>query len=778
MKHLSDDSSSFADSSDFVFATPPAQSASTVVGGTPAPGLGGPIDVPQEELQAEAAFAASGTGGTGSVVTVGGATSAGLTINLMFDAAAMAAPQSFRDGITQAMQLICGVVTDHITLNIQIDYSGTGQGAFGGPSGGNYVSYSTVHTDLVNNASPGDTTFNSLPTGSTIAGASQVAVWYSQEKLWGLLSPTGSEVDGSASFATDISPSLLVGVALHELTHAMGRVPYGSSGQPDIFDFYRFTSAGNILVNGSSTAPAAYFSLDGGAHKLADYGQTSDPSDFLNSGVQGSTDPFDEFYSNNTLQHLTAIDLQQLDALGFHLTTSTQTQTVIEAKGVTELVQVGNNYFLNPVAGGTGPELKYNGAAVVAGAAGTWSVIGAEATASGFDVAWHDSASNQFSIWTTDSNGNFTSYLTGAVSGTSLTLENLETTFQQDLNGDGTIGPPSVQTGTVIEAKGSTELVQVGSNYFMNPVAGGTGPELKYGGAPVVAGQAGTWSPIGAEVTSSGYDVAWHDSASNQYSIWTTDRNGNFTSFLTGAISGTSLTLEALEITFQQDLNGDHTIGSPLGTVIEASGSTGLVQTGNNYFFDPVAGGTGPELKYGNSPIVAGSVGTWSPVAVEQVGSGYDVAWHDSSSGQFSIWSTDSNGNFTSYLTGAVSGTSSTLESYETTFHQDLNGDGVIGVPAPTAPAPQVATAAPAAPASQGGGGDNFVFHPELGANAASSVAAPAVIQQIEKAVQSGFEHFNTELQHIVAGDLADFTNDGGTAHGPPFDLLHGFIIH
>ena len=35
---------------------------------------------------------------------------------------------------------------------------------------------------------------------------------------------------------------------------------------------------------------------------------------------------------------------------------------------------------------------------------------------------------------------------------------------------------------TVIEAFGSTSLVQVGSNYFLNPVAGGTGPELKYGG--------------------------------------------------------------------------------------------------------------------------------------------------------------------------------------------------------------------------------------------------------------------------------------------------------
>src|SRR5581483_7091252 len=110
------------------------------------------------------------------------------------------------------------------------------------------------------------------------------------------------------------------------------------------------------------TAPAAYFSLNNGATKIADYGQTSDPSDFLNSGVQGSTDPFNEFYSSSTQQQLTAMYLKQLDALGFHLLSNQQTQTVIESFGSTALVQVGSNFFLNPASGGTGPELKLSGA--------------------------------------------------------------------------------------------------------------------------------------------------------------------------------------------------------------------------------------------------------------------------------------------------------------------------------------------------------------------------------------------------------------------------------
>jgi serralysin len=47
---------------------------------------------------------------------------------------------------------------------------------------------------------------------------------------------------------------------------------------------------------------------------------------------------------------------------------------------------------------------------------------------------------------------------------------------------------------------------------------------------------------------------------------------------------------------------------------------------------------------------------------------------------QYAIWSTDSSGNYISNI-GPVSGTSLALESAETSFYQDLNGDGVIGVP-------------------------------------------------------------------------------------------------
>ena len=244
-------------------------------------------------------------------------TTGGITFDLIFDAAAMAAPASFRAGIQQAATILANSISDKITVNLHIDYSGTGGGAAAGPDGGLYESYSLIHADLLKVAAPGDTTFNFLPSGNSIQGQSSVAVWNAELKLFGLLGANDTTTDdGSAYFATDINPNLLVGVALHELTHALGRVPYGSA--PDIFDLFRFTSPGVRLFQGGNAAPASYFSLDGGVTKLADFGQHSDPSDFLNTGVQGSNDAFDEFYNGSTGQALSSVDLKLMHALGYH----------------------------------------------------------------------------------------------------------------------------------------------------------------------------------------------------------------------------------------------------------------------------------------------------------------------------------------------------------------------------------------------------------------------------------------------------------------------------
>jgi VCBS repeat-containing protein len=115
--------------------------------------------------------------------------------------------------------------------------------------------------------------------------------------------------------------------------------------------------------------------------------------------------------------------------------------------------------------------------------------------------------------------------------------------------------------------------------------------------------------------------------------------------------------------------------------VIEAAGSTALTEVANNFFF--YSGGVGPEFKFSGAPYVAGELGAWTPIGAEQVsGGGYDVALKVAGADQYTVWSTDSNGNYVSAFFGTVSGSSTALESMESVFHQDLNGDGVIGTSA------------------------------------------------------------------------------------------------
>jgi hypothetical protein len=262
-----------------------------------------------------------------------------MIINLELDAAAQAAPAAVKAIWQEAANIIGSMFTDNITINLSVDYSGTGGGASAGPTNGVYESYSTVYNYLTGGASPGDSSFDYLPTPGSANAPTEVGVWNAELKAMsaagylapggpGYLSPTGSEIDGEAFFDTDISLSSLLGVALHEFTHAMGRVPFtDGSDDPDVMEFERFTSVGNRLSNNSIPAPPSYFSLNGGATSWAAYGQGSDPSDFLNSinySGYGSSpltpeDAFDEYYDSNTLQYLTPVDLEQMDILGFHL---------------------------------------------------------------------------------------------------------------------------------------------------------------------------------------------------------------------------------------------------------------------------------------------------------------------------------------------------------------------------------------------------------------------------------------------------------------------------
>jgi len=231
----------------------------------------------------------------------------------------------------------------------------------------------------------------------------------------------------------------------------------------------------------------------------------------------------------------------------------------------------------------------------------------------------------------------------------------------------------------VIRTDGSTSLLWSGGDYYVE--VGSALREIMFGDAPVRVGEFGTYTPIGAVQTATGYDIAWQVSGTNEFTFWATDSNGNYTSNITGLLPGNSFAVESLETTFGQDFNGDGTIGFT-GSLIQADGSTRLLHIANNYCMD--VGGVGQELKFGGTPVTVGEFGTYTPIGAVQTATGYDIAWQITGTNEFTFWATDSNGNYTSNITGLVPGNSFAVESLETTFGQDFNGDGTIGVPSPS----------------------------------------------------------------------------------------------
>ena len=111
-------------------------------------------------------------------------------------------------------------------------------------------------------------------------------------------------------------------------------------------------------------------------------------------------------------------------------------------------------------------------------------------------------------------------------------MESYETSFNDDLNGDGTIGVASGPTRTLIEFLRLDEPAD-GRHQLFSSANGGAAVELSYNGAPVTAGefaQYGYNAPIAAAQTASGYEVAWKTTGGNQYQVWLTDSSGNETS--------------------------------------------------------------------------------------------------------------------------------------------------------------------------------------------------------------------------------------------------------
>ena len=246
----------------------------------------------------------------------------------IYDAAANA-DQSFKDDVQAAIAILDAAFSAPITVRIDVEkgefqgqpmsfYGVTQNTSLGGINDAlaSTIAYSALRTDLIN-AVPGLFDATNLPDVASIQGHSVFAISSAEERVFGILPATNTTdlFDGSIGIGTGFSPGAVrISAVLHEIGHALGRVSDVIGGAPDILSLWRFTGVGTHLFTDQIPSAPAYFSLDGGTTDLANWGQTSDPSDFLNNSVTGD-DPFNEYVGN--FANLTSLDKLAMEALGF-----------------------------------------------------------------------------------------------------------------------------------------------------------------------------------------------------------------------------------------------------------------------------------------------------------------------------------------------------------------------------------------------------------------------------------------------------------------------------
>src|SRR6202045_598000 len=180
----------------------------------------------------------------------------------------------------------------------------------------------------------------SLPSSDPI-GSSHVYMVTTAEAKALALTPDNLSNDGTFTFGGGFSYTYdpndravsgktdFIGVAMHEFSEIMGRIPLmgqNLTGSPDymLFDLFHYTGAG---VRGLNQGAGRFFSIDNGTTLLKAFnspnGNGSDPQDW----ASGTNDSFNAFATSGVKEDLTAGDLRVMDVIGYDFASGSPTPT-------------------------------------------------------------------------------------------------------------------------------------------------------------------------------------------------------------------------------------------------------------------------------------------------------------------------------------------------------------------------------------------------------------------------------------------------------------------
>jgi autotransporter-associated beta strand protein len=239
---------------------------------------------------------------------------------------------NFETSFQAACNILSANFSSNITIYLKVTYDGTFFGADAGPSSYYGVSYPTLLTAMSNNTlSPDQATAVAnlsnfgAPTSATVdlSPPQALALGLRTQASYGTAA-MGTVQFGGPGYATwnwssnrtqNPNGGDFVGVALHEITHAIGRVPILGNNVYTLLDLYRYQIGANpptrIL---SSATPANNMASIDGVNSLGVFATTSDISDWDSSRAN---DSFNAFFSTGQLLNLTTQDITLMNVLGF-----------------------------------------------------------------------------------------------------------------------------------------------------------------------------------------------------------------------------------------------------------------------------------------------------------------------------------------------------------------------------------------------------------------------------------------------------------------------------